>query len=353
MHRAARRIVILWTLASWAATGWVLSLNPFAAPVIERTADEARLAFSRAMTLRVTPEWLLPRLEAAVVADAPDDVALYLELAAENGVTLPDGLAARAEEALAAHERFFAASADCAACAWDIGACPTLTMIGICAIPVEMTPVGDLNALRRAAADWIAGEEVDRLDAGLAVFGLAATAGVAISGGTSVTAKVGATVLRLGRRLGAISPRLMGTVADALTGLVRWDRLDDVILGRMPAGEAVDGARGGRFMSLAADIKRLSDNTSPAEALMLLHHADTAEDLARLARVSGVAGTDTRKVMRVLGSDAFRLLHRVSHLAELAIGLVALLATQLAALALALPGMLLRRLAGRARRRLA
>lgn len=353
MHRAARRILVLWTLATWAATGWVLSLNPFAAPLVARTAEEARAAFTRAMAIRVTPDWLLPRLEAAVATDAPDDVALYLEIAGEHGVAIPASLAAAAEAVLAAHEDMIDAAGDCARCAWDIAACPSLGMIGACALPVEMTPAGDLNALRRAAADWIAGREVDRLDAGLAVVGLAATAGVVFTGGSSLTAKAGATVLRLGRRLGTISPRLMEAVTDSLAGLVRWDRLDDVILGRLPAGEAVDGARGARLMSLATDLKGLSDNTSPAEALVLLRQAGTAEDLGRLARVSAVAGKDTRKVMRVLGTDAFRLLRRVSHLAELAIGLVALVATQLAALSLALLRLVLRRLAGGARRRLA
>jgi hypothetical protein len=351
MHRAARRIVILWTLASWAATGWVLSLNPFAAPVIERTADEAQLAFSRAMTLRVTPEWLLPRLEAAVVADAPDDVALYLELAAENGVTLPDGLAARAEEALAAHEGFFAASADCAACAWDIGACPTLTMIGICAIPVEMTPVGDLNALRRAATDWAAGEEVDRLDVSLALVGLAGTVVVAVSAGTSASAKVGATVLRIARRMGAVSPRLLGALTETVSGLIRWERLADVALRRVPVEEAVDAARWSRLTGIAADVGRLRDNTSMAEALVLLRHADTPEDIGRLARVSDAAGSDTRKVMRTLGADAFRLLRRVSHLTELAVGLLALITAQLGTLALGLLRLGLRGLAGGSRQR--
>lgn len=353
MRRAARRILILWILATWAATAWVLSLNPLAAPLVERTAVEARAAFTRAMAVVVTPDWLLPRLEAAVATGAPDDVALCLQIAAEHGVAVPGDLATRAEAIRTAHDGAVDTARDCAACAWDITACPTLKLIGACALPVELTPVGDLNALRRAAADWAAGDEVDRLDAGLAVVGLAATAGVAISGGTSVTAKVGATVLRLGRRMGAISPRLMGALADSMAGLVRWDRVGDVALGRIPAAAAVDGARGARLMAVATDAKRLSDNTSPAEALVLLRQAETAEDLGRLARVSDAAGGDTRKVMRVLGADAFRLLHRVSHLAELAIGLVALVATQLAALALALLRMALRRLAGTSRRPLA
>lgn len=111
-----------------------------------------------------------------------------------------------------------------------------------------------------------------------------------------------------------------------------------------------DGARGARLMSVAANAKRLSDNTSSAEALVRLRQADTVEDLGRLARVADAAGKDTRKVMRVPGTDAFRLLHRIAHLAELAIGLAVLVATQLAALALGLLRVMVRILAGPRRR---
>ena len=353
MRRAARRILVVWTLATWAATAWVLSLNPFATPLVERTAAEARAAFTRAIAIRVTPDWLVPRLQAAVADDAPDDVALYLEIAAEHGVAIPPLLAARAETVIAAHVGVIAATADCALCAWDITDCPTLAMIGLCAVPVEMTPLGDLNALRRGAADWASGAAVDRLDVGLAVVGLAATGAVVVSGGTSATAKVGASLLRMARRMGAVSPRLLGALADVVSGLVLWERLPDALVGRVPLESAVESARWSRLTAIAGDAGRLSANTSTAEALVLLRNADTAEDLSRLARVSDAAGSDTRKVMRVLGPDAFRLLRRVSHLAELANGLVALVATQLAALALGLLRMVLRSLAGTARRPLA
>lgn len=76
MHRAARRILTLLTLATPTATGWALSLNPFAPPLVERTAAEALAAFMRTMAVRVTPEWLPLRLAAAVAEDAPADVAL-------------------------------------------------------------------------------------------------------------------------------------------------------------------------------------------------------------------------------------------------------------------------------------
>lgn len=356
VQRVARRVLVLWRLATWGAAAAVLALNPFAAPLVERGAAEARAAFTRAMAQRVTPDWLLPRLAAAVEADAPDDVALYAALAAEHGVPVPADLAARAEAVRTAHAGALATAADCAACAWDIAACPTLATIGFCAVPVELSPLGDLNALRRGATDWVAGSEVDRLEVSLALVGLAATGAVVVSGGTSATAKVGATLLRTGRRIGAISPRLLAELTGTVRGLVRWERLDDLALGRVAASEAVDAARWSRLSAIADDAGRLRANTSTAEALVLLRAAGSTEDLARLARVSDAAGAETRKVMRVLGPDAFRLLRRASHLAEAAIGLVALAAAQLCTLAAGLLRMALGGFArgrGRNRRRLA
>ena len=53
MRRAARRIVALWMACTWAATLWLMSLNPFAQPVIERSAAELRIALQRAMAVRL------------------------------------------------------------------------------------------------------------------------------------------------------------------------------------------------------------------------------------------------------------------------------------------------------------
>ena len=344
MRRAARRIVALWMACTWAATLWLMSLNPFAQPVIERSAAELRIALQRAMAVRVTADWLVPRLIGAVVAEKPDDIRLYLDLAAEHAIPLPRDLTERANTVLAAREGALAVAADCAVCAYDITECESLALIGACAIPVEMTPVGDLNALRRAGVAWASGEDVDGLDAGLALVGLAASGAILVSGGTSASAKVGATLLRLARRMGALGPRLAGTLTDAVIALVRWERLPAVLTREVPVEAAVDAARWSRLTAMAENAGTLQRNTSAGEALVLLRGVDSAEDLARLARVAEAAGPETRKVMAVLGSDAFRLLSRVSRLSVAAIGLVTLAFSQLGALVLSLLGGLLRRL---------
>lgn len=203
-------------------------------------------------------------------------------------------------------------ASDCAACALDISQCQKLSHIASCAIPVEMTPIGDLNALRRAGVDWVAGDEIDQLEVGLAFAGLGAT-GLAIgTGGTTLPVKAGATLLRSARRMEALTPGMTNVVLGMTDIAVSWDEVPDYVIGRVPLDDVVDTAK-------------------------LASIGDLASDLARL---SNAAGPRTTHVIETLGkSRSFRLVHRLSDMALLTIGLLTALALQV----LALTGGLFRR----------
>jgi hypothetical protein len=315
VRRIVRGISAIWVAATLCVSGWILSQEPFAAPVIDRTVTDIRLSLERAVAREATVEWLVPRLDQAITADDPDRVRLLLDLAAEHQRALPPALETSARALLARHDGTLAQIADCGACAVDITACRSLALISACALPFEMSPLGDLNALRRAGADWLNDADVDEVEVGLATLGLGATAATIVSGGTSATVKFGATMLRLARKMGALPTGLMRALRAAATA----------------------GDEGATLMRLVTDIGRVRDGTSTAETLTLLRLAETPDDLARLARLAEAAGPDTRKAVEVLGkARAFRLLTRVSDLAVAAIGLIALLSTQAGALLVAL-----------------
>lgn len=349
--RIARFTLLLWMMGSWALTGYVLARHPFAQPLVERTTAEARVAFQVAMARTVTADWLIPRLADATARDRPDDIILYLDLAKEHHVSLPGTLIEEAQDVVAAHEGKLATAKDCAICAFDITQCSSLTLIGACAMPVEMSPVGDVTALGRAASAWASGDEVDTLDAGLALVGLAASGLVIVTGGESAVAKAGATFLRVGRKTRALSARMVSALWEMVSGLIYWDRIPAVLSRKAPLESAVDGVMMARLTTAAKDVGRIARNTSTGETLDLMRHADTVEDLGKIARVSDVAGKDTRKVMTVLGRDAFRLLLRVSDLAAAAIGLVGLVLAQTVGMLVGLLRMTLHRLAREPRRR--
>lgn len=324
LRRIARLTLLLWALGTIAATVWTLSHHPLAQPFINRTDAQIRTALTRAMAREVTPEWLIPRLETAITADDPDRVEMLLDLAREHDAPLPEDLRTRAEALLAAHDGWLATGRECGACMIDIAHCPRLSLIGACALPFELSPAGDVNELRRQGVTWWEGGDVDEVSTALASLGLAATVVAIPSMGASVPVKAGATALRLARRADALSPRLTADLARA-------------------ARESGGAARVGE---IAADATRIAVKAGPAQTLDILRHADDAQDLRRLARLSEAAGPETGRALEVLGkARSLRLLHRVSDLLALTIGLILSLCAQLGALVAAMLKLMLRRLA--------
>ena len=333
MRRLAYLSLLLMSLATGAASLWALAQNPFAQPLVARTADELRLALDRQMARALPPEALIARLEQALSEGDRDRAGMLADLAGRQGVALP---AAKAEAArqLAEGPGLLDGVAECGACAWDVRSCASLKLIAACALPVELTPLGDANALRRQAMHWAEGEEVDGLETGLALVGLGATAVVVVSGGASAGLKGGATGARMARRMGTLSPGLTRTLRETADVPVVWSAAVPYLAGRVPLDAVVDTARLGRLGRVAGDPGEVARHTSAAEALVLLRHVETAEDAARLARLSAVAGRDTRLTLEVLGpARAFRALTRVTDLALATIGLVAAFVAQVGMLA--------------------
>lgn len=299
---------------------WVLTQSPFTAPMVQRTTAQIEAALTRAMAREVTLAWLLPRVQEALLTEDLMQLDLLLGLANDHGVMLPLDMVTDIQALVDARSGLFARGAACGACAVDVTACDTLAQIGACAVPFEMTPAGDLNALRRASVAYVGGEEVDRLDLGLALVGLTATGAVAVSGGGSLTIKAGTTVMRIARRLGTLSApfaaRLSGLVGDA----VRWDRMGDLAARRIAPAEVLNAAKLDELRDIGRSLARVADGTSVPDAVLLLRHVDTAEDAARLARVTDALGPRTRGAFDVLGKS--RVFRATVRLSDLAIGAV-------------------------------
>jgi hypothetical protein len=333
MRALAAAALTCGALCTGAASLWTMAQNPLARPLVERSADEVRVALERAMAREVTPDWLLPRLDEALAAGDADRVGMLAGLATQYGVALT-GEQWQAVDAALAPPDLVSRATECAACAWDVRSCPSVTLIAACALPVELTPAGDANALRRQAQAALAGEDVDEIETGLALVGLGASGAILVTGGSSAAVKAGATVARLARRMGTLSPGMTRMLREAADIPIAWDRVLPYVAGSARLEDVTDVARLTRLGGVAQDMGTVAWRTSPAEALVLLRHVDSAEDAARLARLSTVAGPRTRATIEVLGTArAFRTLTRVTDLALAAIGLVAALVAQLGSLA--------------------
>ncbi len=332
IRTAARATLAAASLATCGASVWALSQNPFAAPIVERSSAEVRMAVEQAMAREVTPAWLLPRLDAALAEDDRDRIAMLADLAATHGIPLDPAMQARVDAALTA-PGFLEGASDCATCAIDIRSCESLPQIAACAIPFELTPFGDLNALRRQSTAWLYGEDVDEIETGLALAGLAATGAVVVSGGSSYVVKGGLSALRAARRMGALTPGFTRVLGEAADLPVNWG----AVLRAAPLSEITDTARLARLTGIGEDLAVVLARTSPADTLVLLRHVETAEDAARLARTADALGPQTRVAMEVLGpARVFRSLTRVSDLALLTVGLLTALLVQIGGLCVSL-----------------
>lgn len=285
---------------------------PFAAPLVERGIEDSARGIEAAFRGTFTPGWVEAAIRQALAEGDNARVLWLADLAQAEGVLLPAAQAQAVAGLRASAEGWAAQAADCAACAWDIRACASLAMMAGCALPVELSPMGDANALRRQAMAALAGAEVDRLETALALIGLGASVLVVATGGTTAAVKAGAAGIRSARRLGSLTPGLARVLADAADLPVNWG----AALRMAPVAEITDTAKLARLAGVATDLGRVATRAGPAEALMLLRHVDSAEDATRMARVAEASGALTLSRVEVLGkARAFRATLRLGDLA--------------------------------------
>lgn len=333
----ARHALLVATLATGGASLWALSQNPFAAPLVVRSISDTQAVLARHMARYATPEHLIAEVELALAANDMDRLLIALTTATDREITLPRPLMERALAQAEAAESPARRLSDCAACAWDIADCATVAQIATCALPVEITPLGDLNALRRAAAASASGNAVDQIDLALALAGLAATGAIVVTAGGSATIKAGATALRLARRAGTLTPGLNRVLLGNADVLRDARAVPGWLAGSVPLEQVADTAKLARLGRIAGDLGDIARHTSPGDAIVLLRHVDSAEDAATLARLARAIGPQTRATVQVLGkARTFRATLRFSDLALATAALLTALAAQIGALLLTL-----------------
>ena len=136
----------------------------------------------------------------------------------------------------------------------------------------------------------------------------------------------------MARKLGVLGKGIVRVLSDAANAPFRWNRLGAFVrTGKLD--EVTDARRFRKLGRIADNLGTVGKHAGPANAIFLLKHVETAEDAAVLARVSRIAGKQTRNTVEVLGlGKAARAIVRLSDLAWTMIGLLAALAAQVLAL---------------------
>lgn len=319
LRRLARRclgLCLLGSLALTVLTGLRLAQDPLIAPMVSRSGEGIVAATDRLMAVYATPDRLTGLIEARLAEEPRNWIALdALEgVTAERAIALPPGLAEHLAEAREADTGLTAQAGDCAACAWDIAAC-RIDNVLICKGPLILTPVEDLRGIAKAGVDYALGAGVDRLDLGLSVVGLGATALVVVSGGSSATLKLGTGLVKLGRGMDLLSPGLTGQIGRAMSEGIDW--------AAMPALRSLDDVPDllradalAPIAALASDLGRTEAALGPSATLHLVRFVDDTGEARRLADAATALGPRTVGRVEVLGpARVFRATLRWSEVA--------------------------------------
>ena len=293
-----------------------LRADPAIRLLVDASAARIEAAADRAMAKAATQSRVVALIASRLADDPRNWVALdaLADVAAERGYPLPSDFMTLRDGDFG----WIAQGTSCAACAWDIGLC-SLSNVMVCKLPILMTPVEDLRGVVKAGADWTLGADVDQVDLGLSVVGLTATVLVLASGGSSMTVKTGAALVKAARGLRLVSPRLIAFVAHTATRAVdlsalRRVRSADDLIAAVRISDIAPLAR------MAQDLGRLQGAVGTPAALHLLPLADDGAEVARLADVATVLKAKTVGRAEVLGKT--RLLRLTLRLGKTAWHLV-------------------------------
>ena len=330
------------TLATILMLGVSLVRNPFAAPWVERETEALALRIDRMIATEVDQDWIDTRLEAAL-AEEPRDwfrIDLIQEIARKEKTSPDPALAARMDSARESDTRMLRRTERCLRCALDVADCPDPDTLAACNLPLELTPVGDVNALRRNFQAWATGDPVDNLEVGLAVVGLGATGAAVFTGGGSLTVKAGTSALRVARRTGNLTKSFQAALLKQFRALgFQWGKVPAWLVRGNGIDELVRNHEAlSRFRTTVADLGRIHHETgSYAGTISLLRHIDSPAEADRLARLVEAGGQRARAAIEVLGkSRALRTTRRLSDAVVSAIKLIAATVVQMGLAALVL-----------------
>lgn len=305
IERLALAVLALASLA-WSAWWWRdLAQVPGADWVVARTASQIDAAQQRALARDGGDDALLARLAGRLDDDPRDWVVIegLSALADAQGLELPAALEARRAALDAQDNGWIASGLSCAACAWDLRQCDLSATLA-CGVAVNLTVLGDLVSLTREGGNYVAGAPVDQVDVGIAFVGLAATGLVLVSGGSSLTLKGGAALLRVAHRTGRLGPELLGVFRRAFAGGIDWARLP-AVRGTADLAALARPAVLRPAVALAQDLGRLNTRLGTRQALHLLGALDTPAEVARTTRTAAALGPRTLGTFELLGKSRF------------------------------------------------
>jgi hypothetical protein len=197
------------------------------------------------------------------------------------------------------------------------------TLVGVGgAVTADFFVLGDVRDLSIQSMRWLNNEPVDMFLVSISGIGLALTAATVSSGGSTASAKAGASLLKAAKRSSRINPKLMlhfeRQFEAALPKAVLRRNLDAVLSGQSGLTKQTDDVLGAFKSALKSDaakvladdlvqVQAIAAKTSPSFALKMLGTAEDATDLRRARQLVDAGGDRAAALVKRMGVKALRV----------------------------------------------
>ncbi|NRP45933.1 hypothetical protein XMV225_003123 [Aliiroseovarius sp. xm-v-225] len=192
----------------------------------------------------------------------------------------------------------------CSACLLDISKCE-ITNVFLCRSPIELTILGDVSELTRQGKNYVTGNDIDKIDLVLSSVGLGATVLAPLTGGSSISVKIGSGTVKIAKQMGRLSPKLLDYLGRAAGYSVRNGSIarskPKSILSKLQ--DALHTKRLEQIRGMSSDVWRAQENVGHVGALHLIGSVDTPRDAKAVARLSDVSRGSTVGVIEILGKN--------------------------------------------------
>ena len=327
LKKLVRHLIMAGFIGLSAFSGWQLSTSTGGRIFIERSQSELQERLVKFAADNSDKATLEKAISSELDIEPRNWVVInsLLEIAENQEIPLSEGIQESLENADASDNSFLNTTTECVRCAWDTSSCQ-LSKAMACGLTVNMTPIGDVAGIARAGTNYWQGEDIDEIDAALSIVGLGASAMSIGSGGTSLTLKAGAGLLKFAHLSGNIPAPIARVLRTAAREGVDWAGLrairgvDD--LKSVMRIDALTPA-----VNASSSIGEIVSSASVAQGLYLLRVSENVSELRSISRTAAVWKNETAGFIRLVGKNrvvraSFRLAGEVY---ALAVGLVGLL----------------------------
>jgi hypothetical protein len=308
-----RRIALAWFAAGLFALGALVAV-PIAmnARTLLAAEDDPAAIADLALAKTFDQSVAVREIESALAANDADLANSFVELARDRGIAIPVALA---EKVNAAVEQSNSAAAHVDSFARGLITGEPENMVGLAGTALgDLFVYGDIRDAVREGGRYLAGQPTDELVLGLAVVGLAITAGTYVSIGATTPARIGLSVVKAARRTGRIGAGMADWIGRSLREIVDWSALKragaaiaDPATALREARTLVKAEKADGLMKLAGDVGTVQAKAGTQAALDGLKLAQSPGDMARIAKLAEKKGGKTRAILKTLGRGAIFL----------------------------------------------